>query len=74
MPMPELVHQEAALPSSLTAREAMLFAAGLCLPAGSRSHQHQALVGDLIWQLGLSQVGDSRIGGRLAGGGGALWR
>ena len=32
--------------------------------------QHHTLVSDLLWQLGLSQVSDSRIGGRMAGGGG----
>uniref|UniRef100_A0A7S2GR72 ABC transporter domain-containing protein n=1 Tax=Haptolina brevifila TaxID=156173 RepID=A0A7S2GR72_9EUKA len=62
-----LVHQDASLPEALTAREAMLFAAGLCLP---KRHKHHELVEELLWQLGLARVADSRIGGRLAGGGG----
>lgn len=58
------VPQQDVLPAMLTVNEALLFAARLRLPEYVTDAEKRQRVDDVIEQLGLSHVRDSRIGGR----------
>ncbi|KAI0282455.1 P-loop containing nucleoside triphosphate hydrolase protein, partial [Russula aff. rugulosa BPL654] len=58
------VPQQDVLPAMLTVREAILFAARLRLPEYVTEAEKRQRADDVIEQLGLSHVRDSRIGGR----------
>ncbi|KAI0042833.1 hypothetical protein FA95DRAFT_513015 [Auriscalpium vulgare] len=57
------VPQQDVLPEMLTVHEALLFAARLRLPEGVSAAEKRQRVEDVIEQLGLVNVRDSRIGG-----------
>ena len=60
------VPQQDVLPAMLTVAEALLFAARLRLPEYVTDAEKRQRVEDVLEQLGLTQVRDTRIGGRAS--------